>query len=134
MVNRLMQKPNFTGRYCWRSRLKRSVRFGYAPPLIGPDRLTVPAMLRDAGYHTACIGKWHLGLGYSTRPGKHPDFNAPLPWNNATRDDEESIDYTNPLIGGSKELGFDVFYGTSGCSTLDAMAARIGTVLDIYSR
>jgi arylsulfatase A-like enzyme len=106
-----------TGRYCWRSRLKRSVLFGYEPPLIAPDRLTVPAMLRDVGYHTACIGKWHLGLGYSTKPGKHLDFNAPLPWDNATREDEESIDFTRPLTGGPNELGFDVFFGTSGCST-----------------
>jgi hypothetical protein len=52
-----------TGRYCWRSRLKEGVLQGYSPSLIEPGRLTVPAMLRQRGYYTAGVGKWHLGLG-----------------------------------------------------------------------
>ena len=106
-----------TGRYCWRSRLKRSVLFGYEPPLIEKERLTVASMLKDVGYHTAAVGKWHVGLGYSTKPGKQIDFDAPLPWPEATREEEESIDFTKPLKGGPTELGFDYFFGTSGCST-----------------
>ena len=74
-------------------------------------------MLKNAGYDTACIGKWHLGLEYSTQPGKHIDFDAPLPWPNATREDEESIDFTKPITGGPTELGFDYFFGASGCPT-----------------
>ena len=69
-----------TGRYCWRSRLKHGVLYGYEPPLIEPERLTVAGLLKDAGYNTACIGKWHLGLGFSTVQGYDFDFNAPLPW------------------------------------------------------
>ena len=106
-----------TGRYCWRSRLKRSVLFGYEPPLIEKGRLTIASMLKKVGYHTAVIGKWHLGLGYSTKPGQNLDFDAPLPWPEATREQEESIDFTQPLKGGPTELGFDYFFGTSGCST-----------------
>ncbi|HAK51244.1 MAG TPA: hypothetical protein DCM54_04985, partial [Gammaproteobacteria bacterium] len=106
-----------TGRYCWRTRLKRSVMFGYEPPLIEEGRMTVASLLKDVGYHTAAIGKWHVGLGYSTKPDKHIDFDAPLPWPEATREEEESIDFTQPLTGGPTELGFDYFYGTSGCST-----------------
>lgn len=52
-----------TGRYCWRTRLQSFVLYGYHPPLIAEDRLTVPALLKQNGYHTACIGKWHLGMG-----------------------------------------------------------------------
>src|SRR6184192_491571 len=52
-----------TGRYCWRSRLKSGVLQGYSPSLIEAGRLTVPAMLRQRGYYTAGVGKWHLGLG-----------------------------------------------------------------------
>mgnify|MGYP003317111428 CR=1 FL=1 len=50
-----------TGRYCWRSNLKEGVLYNYELPLIEPDRATLPSMLREKGYHTGCIGKWHLG-------------------------------------------------------------------------
>jgi arylsulfatase A len=52
-----------TGRYNWRTKLQSGVLNGYSEPLIAQDRLTVPAMLKQQGYTTACIGKWHLGLG-----------------------------------------------------------------------
>ncbi len=51
-----------TGRYAWRTRLQAGVLDGNLEPLIAADRLTVPALLRQQGYHTACIGKWHLGF------------------------------------------------------------------------
>ena len=51
-----------TGRYAWRSRLQSGVLDGYVPPLIAADCLTVPAFLKQQGYHTACIGKWHIGF------------------------------------------------------------------------
>jgi arylsulfatase A len=50
-----------TGRYAWRTRLQRGVFDNYLDPLIAADRLTLPGMLQQHGYHTACIGKWHLG-------------------------------------------------------------------------
>src|SRR5215475_7759209 len=48
-----------TGRYCWRSRLKKGVLWGESPNLIESGRMTVPAMLKSRGYYTAGIGKWH---------------------------------------------------------------------------
>ncbi|MBT8037983.1 MAG: arylsulfatase [Verrucomicrobiae bacterium] len=51
-----------TGRYHWRTRLQRGVLGGMSPPLIAPDRLTVASFLKEQGYATACIGKWHLGM------------------------------------------------------------------------
>ena len=86
-------------------------------PLIEPERLTVPRLLKEAGYNTACVGKWHLGLGFSTVSGYDFDFNAPLPWQNAGRELEEHIDFTAPLTGGPVDIGFDYFYGNSGCPT-----------------
>ena len=46
-----------TGRYCWRSRLKKSVLWPWDRTLIEAERLTVGKLLKDHGYHTACIGK-----------------------------------------------------------------------------
>jgi arylsulfatase A len=65
-------------------------------------RLTVAGMLKGAGYDTACIGKWHIGLGFSAKPGTHFDFDAPLPWpaNGPAREDEEKIDFMQPPTGG----------------------------------
>lgn len=51
-----------TGRYNWRSKLQSGVLLGYSPPLIDRNRLTVPSFLKQQGYTTACIGKWHLGM------------------------------------------------------------------------
>ena len=54
-----------TGRYNWRSRLQTGVLDGYSPPLIANGRLTVPALLKQHGYVSDCIGKWHLGLTFA---------------------------------------------------------------------
>ena len=77
-----------TGRYCWRSRLKSGVLWGYDPALIEPGRLTVAAMLKQKGYQTAGIGKWHLGLG-----------------------SQGKFDYTQPLHPGPLDAGYDYYFG-----------------------
>ena len=59
-----------TGRYNWRSRLQSGVLGGLSPRLIEPGRMTVASMLRAHGYHTACIGKWHLGMDWVVKDGK----------------------------------------------------------------
>lgn len=106
-----------TGRYCWRSALKAGVFGGYEPPIIETDRVTLPRLLQRIGYRTAAIGKWHVGLTYATRPGADVDLTRPFPWPEATRALEEQIDFDAPVSGGPIELGFDEFFGTSGCPT-----------------
>ena len=54
-----------TGRYNWRSRLKSSVLSGESDHLIPNDRSTVASVLKASGYHTAYIGKWHLGWDWA---------------------------------------------------------------------
>jgi arylsulfatase A-like enzyme len=71
-----------TGRYAWRTRLQSGVFSDYVQPLIAKDRLTVPALLKQHGYHTACIGKWHLGFTIAERGNdsgeEGPRSGAPL--------------------------------------------------------
>lgn len=86
-----------TGRYCWRGRLKSSVLEGWSPALIEPGRMTVASLLREQGYRTACVGKWHLGLDWSTTDG--------------ARAGRDNTDYTGPVNNGPTALGFDEFFG-----------------------
>ncbi len=61
---------------------------GYSPDLIEPGRLTMPLMLKQHGYFTCGVGKWHLGLGT-----------------------EEKTDFSKPLRPGPMDHGFDYYFG-----------------------
>ena len=80
-----------TGRYCWRSRLKRGVLNGFGSPLIEDGRATIASFLQTQGYHTGIVGKWHLGLDYAR------NANGP----------QSDIDYAKPVRGGPTDCGFD---------------------------
>ena len=60
-----------TGRYCWRSRVPTGIVWNWDLPLIENDRLTIPRMLKQHGYATACIGKWHLGMDWPLKDGSY---------------------------------------------------------------
>jgi arylsulfatase A-like enzyme len=51
-----------TGEYAWR-RKGTGIATGDAPALIHPDRYTIADVMKNAGYTTGVVGKWHLGLG-----------------------------------------------------------------------
>jgi hypothetical protein len=78
-----------TGRYAWRTRLQKGVLGGMGEPLIAPDRLTVPTLLKRHGYATAALGKWHLGLRFGNEK------------------------WTDPIQDGPLQHGFDTFFGIS---------------------
>ncbi len=106
-----------TGRYAWRTHLPYGVLYGYEPALIEAGRTTLPQLLRRRGYHTACVGKWHLGMGFHTKPGETVDFSAPLPWKGEDPELEHRIDLCAPIDDGPITRGFDTFFGTAGCAT-----------------
>lgn len=79
-----------TGQYSWRrdaEGLNKGVARGDAPLLIPTDMTTAPGLLKEAGYRTAVIGKWHLGFGLTK-----PNFNK-------------------DLCPGPLEIGFHEFFG-----------------------
>ncbi|SEJ29120.1 Arylsulfatase A [Bhargavaea ginsengi] len=119
-----------TGRYNWRSRLKSFVCPGDSEPLIEKSRRTMAQMLKDQGYQTAAVGKWHLGLGWhlkdeydfdrfglnadefavpETRMGRDGNFDPTIGLIDMEGLD---IDYSKPIAHGPLQMGFDYFYGT----------------------
>ena len=88
-----------TGEYPWR-RKGTGIAPGDAAMVIEPGRQTLASILKSAGYATAVIGKWHLGLG---------DGKAPIDWN-------------TEIKPGPMELGFDE------CFILPATGDRVPCV------
>jgi len=92
-----------TGRYNWRTRLAKSVFFNpYCKPLIEKDETTVASLLKEKGYHTSCIGKWHLGIGWQMLQNrKKVEGQKGYGWD---------IDYSKPAVTPTSN-GFDYFFG-----------------------
>ena len=87
-----------TGDYAWRAS-GTQILPGDAPALIRPGQFTLPHMLKNAGYATAIVGKWHLGLG------------------------DGKVDWNGEIAPGPRDVGFDYAYFMP--ATLD----RVPTVL-----
>jgi arylsulfatase A-like enzyme len=91
-----------TGRYNWRSPLKSGVVGGDSKALIPTTRTTVAKMLKDNGYHTSFIGKWHLGWNW-----QHEKDST----GTKTLEGVDHIDFSKPISNGPNDLGFDYTYG-----------------------
>lgn len=127
-----------TGRYHWRTRLQNGVLGGFSPPLIDEDRLTIGGLFQQAGYHTACIGKWHLGMNWPLKSGQTADdrgnFSQPF-------DKLSKVDYTAPIQDGPVDRGFDHFYGISASLDMypyvwinDRMPTEVATATKAFHR
>lgn len=78
-------------------------------PLIEAERLTVGKLLKDHGYHTACIGKWHLGWDWPTTDGKEPIGMGKT----NVRNSGANVDFKKPIANGPTTRGFDYYFGTA---------------------
>lgn len=89
-----------TGRYFFRE-TKHKEYWGYLSSYIAKDRLTIGSMMRNAGYTTACVGKWHLGLDWGLKDNARPQILSP------DRFDYTNTDFAAKVHGGPTERGFD---------------------------
>jgi arylsulfatase A len=80
-----------TGRYPWRTSLKSGVVNLKDPLLPNPNRVTIADWLKERGYNTAAIGKWHLGYGEGQRGRR--------------------VNFTEKWSPGPLDLGFDYHFG-----------------------
>ncbi len=94
-----------TGRYCFRSSLKKNVLNGYSAPLIEKDRETVGSVLQKSGYETAIFGKWHLGLGWAKKEGAVNDNEK-----SKVQSNEKTTDFSAKLTDTPNDHGFDYSY------------------------
>ena len=97
-----------TGRYCWRTWLKKGVLDGFGPPLIEAEHVTLATMLKDVGYRTACVGKWHLGMHWFGRDGKPMGQRGPQRFRPG-----DNVDFQRDITGGPCDVGFDTYFGIS---------------------
>jgi arylsulfatase A-like enzyme len=80
--------------------LKEGVIYNYGKSLMEPSRLNIASYLKQHGYNTAMVGKWHLGLDWSdkSKPGE-------------ITGKESDVDFTKPFRNGPVDMGFDTFFG-----------------------
>jgi len=98
-----------TGRYAYRTSLKKGVTWGYSPSLIEEDRTTVASFLKDQGYHTAIVGKWHLGLNWQAKDTSKP-INEISNKDKFPKGLDTNVDFSKAVKGGPNDLGFDYSY------------------------
>ncbi|PZX59690.1 arylsulfatase A-like enzyme [Algoriphagus ratkowskyi] len=97
-----------TGRYNWRSTLKSGVLTGNSTALIPKGRSTIASTLKNQGYHTAFIGKWHLGWNWATIDGN------PLTADGWGPNNFDQINFNKPVTHTPNDLGFEYAYGHAG--------------------
>ena len=80
-----------TGRYSWRTTMKRGVMGAEGTCLIADGRMTLASFFQENGYITGMVGKWHLGMDFPDEKGNR--------------------DWSKPTIDMPLDKGFDYFWG-----------------------
>ena len=104
-----------TGRMAFRLNYRGVFTGVGGPCLIDEDRLTLPQMLKQAGYTTAMFGKWHVGMTFYDKDGK--------PINENGLAAVQRVDYSRASPDAPIHRGFDHFFGTVCCPTTDWLYA-----------
>ncbi len=95
-----------TGRHHWRD--FHGIVNAFGQSVFKPERLTLPEMLKERGYATACIGKWHLGWDWEAikKPGAKMLGDGPKKGYGP-----EAFDWSQPIPAGPLAHGFDHYFG-----------------------
>ena len=98
-----------TGRYAWRSGLKKGVLWGFGRTFMDTARTNLASLLKAEGYRTGVVGKWHLGLDWAVKEAYRDSivpnangivFDTPAGW----------LDFSRPVAIGANDYGFDYSY------------------------
>jgi arylsulfatase A len=100
-----------TGRHHWRD--FHDIVNSFGPPVFKKDQLTLPGMLREKGYTTSIIGKWHLGWDWDAVkvPGAVQREVAAGSGRKVKLWGPEAFDWSKPIPGGPLDRGFDHYFG-----------------------
>ncbi len=91
-----------TGRYPWRTTRKQGVMGAEGECLIADGRVTLASLLKQNGYATAMVGKWHLGMDFPGEVG--------------------SRDWSKPIVDMPLDKGFEYFYGVPASLNFGVLA------------
>jgi len=96
-----------TGQYHWRR--AHDIVNAFGKPMFKDSDVTLPQVLRDNGYTTACIGKWHLGWNwqFNNTPSGELDQNG----KKTKYYRPEDVKMDGPISGGPLSRGFEYYFG-----------------------
>jgi len=96
-----------TGTYHWRR--QHGIVNSFGPPFFKDTDITLPQLLKEKGYATACIGKWHLGWNWIF---KNEPSGEVMQWGKMRKFYQaEDVDWSQPVKGGPLDRGFDYYFG-----------------------